>query len=384
MFELSEVQKAAVDAVREFMQREVKPVASKLEHANEYPHDIVAHMKELGFFGFTIPPEYGGLGLDTVTYAAIIDEICQVWMSVSGILNAHLIMAYTVAKNGTEEQKRRFLPKMASGEWRGGVALSEPDAGSDLQAIRTTAVRKGDKYIINGTKMFITNSFHGNTFAVLAKTDPKAVPAHKGISLFIVQKGPGFEVTRQLDKLGYKGIDTCEVVFTDCEVPAENLIGGAEGKGFPMIMSGLELGRINVAARGVGLAQAALTDALRYSQQRVTFGKPICQHQAIQLKLAEMATRVRAARLLVMAAAEMKDRDERCDMEAGMAKLFCTETAMYCAEESMRIHGGYGYTKEFDVERYYRDAPLLVIGEGTNEIQRLIIAKQMIQRNPVA
>jgi len=384
MFELSDMQRAAVAAVREFMQREVKPVASELEHSNTYPQQIVEQMKELGFFGFTVPQAYGGLGLDTVTYAAIIDEICRVWMSISGILNSHLIMAYTVAQNGTEEQKRRFLPKMASGEWRGGVALSEPDAGSDLQAIRTVAERRGDQYIINGTKMFITNGRSGNTFALLAKTDPKAQPAHKGISLFIVQKGPGFVVTRDLDKLGYKGLDTCELVFDNFAVPAENLIGGVEGRGFAMIMSGLELGRINVAARGVGLAQAALDDAIRYSQQRVTFGKPIWQHQAIQLKLADMATRVRASRLLVAAAAQMKDKGERCDLEAGMAKLFCTETAMFCAEESMRIHGGYGYTKEFDVERYYRDAPLLVIGEGTNEIQRLIIARQLIQRNPVA
>jgi alkylation response protein AidB-like acyl-CoA dehydrogenase len=274
---------------------------------------------------------------------------------------------------------------MATCERRGGIALSEPGAGTDLQAIRTTATRDGDWYVLNGTKLWVTNGLHGNTYAVLVKTDPSASPAHRGISLFIVEKdqGPGFIVSREIEKLGYKGLDTCEVVFDNYRVPVANLIGGQEGLGFKLIMSGLELGRINVAARGVGLAQAALDDAVRYAQQRETFGKQIWQHQAIQLKLADMATRVQASRLLTRSAAESKDRGERCDMEAGMAKLFATETAQYCALESMRIHGGFGYTKEFNVERYYRDAPLLLIGEGTNEIQRTIIAKQLIERHRI-
>lgn len=375
---------AAVAVVREFVDREVRPVARKLEHADEYPHAIVAQMKELGFFGFTIPEEYGGLGLSTSAYAQIVEVVSEAWMSLSGIFNSHLIMAYTLYNFGTPEQKARILPRMASGEWRGGLALTEPDAGSDVQAITTTAVRRGDHYVINGTKMFITNGRHGNTFALLAKTDPGAQPPYKGMSLFIIQKGgPGFTVSRDLEKLGYKGLDTCELVFEDFAVPAENLVGGVEGEGFRHVMSGLELGRINVAARAVGIARAALMDSIRYAQQRRAFGKPIWEHQAIQLKLADMATKVEAARLMVERAAEMKDRGERCDMEAGMAKLFATETCMEVTAEAMRIHGGYGYTKEFDVERYFRDAPLLVIGEGTNEIQRTIIARQLIKRNPV-
>jgi alkylation response protein AidB-like acyl-CoA dehydrogenase len=372
-----------LDAVDRFLAVEVKPCAHQLEQDDEYPAAIVEKMKALGLFGCTIATEYGGLGLSTVTYARIIERISAVWMSISGIMNSHLIMASAVQRHGTEAQKRAFLPRFASGELRGGVGLTEPDAGTDLQAIRTTAVRDGDHYVVNGAKTWITNSLYGGCLALLVKTDPTAQPRHKGMSLFIAEKGPGFIVNRKLKKLGYRGIDTCELTFDNYRVPADCLIGGVEGKGLQQVLSGLELGRINVAARGVGVARAALQDSVIYAQQRKTFGKPICEHQAIQLKLGEMATRTEAARLLVDSAARAFDRGERCDMEAGMAKLFATEAAMENALEAMRIHGGYGYSTEFDVERYYRDAPLLLIGEGTNEMQRLIIARQLIERNPL-
>jgi len=302
-------------------------------------------------------------------------------MSVSGIINSHLIMAMTVQRSGTEEQKRHYLPKFATGELRGGVGLTEPDCGTDLQAVRTLAKREGDYYVVNGRKTWITNSMYGNTIALLVKTDPNTQPAHKGMSLLVAEKGPGFVVTRKLEKLGYRGIDTCELAFEDYKVPVSRLIGGVEGRGLQQILSGLELGRINVAARGVGIARAALTEAVNYSKVRKTFGKPICEHQAIQLKLADMATRVEASRLLVEKAAQAYDRGERCDMEAGMAKLFATEAAAENSLEAMRIHGGYGYSTEYPVERLYRDAPLLLIGEGTNELQRIIIARQLIARS---
>jgi len=372
-----------LDSVRRFLERDVKPHVHRLEHDDVYPEEIVEKMKVLGLFGATIAAEYGGLGLSTQTYARIVELVSTVWMSLSGIFNSHLIMAAAVQRFGTEEQKRRFLPRFASGELRGGLALTEPDCGTDLQAIRTVARREGDQYRINGTKTWISNGIYGQCFALLVKTDPGAQPRHRGMSLFLAEKGPGFAVSRKLEKLGYKGIDSAELVFSDYRIPADRLIGGGEGRGLQHALGGLELGRINVAARGVGVAQAALDEAVRYSQLRHTFGKPICEHQAIALKLGEMATQVRAARLLVEDAARIYDRGERCDMEAGMAKLFATEAAIDCSLESMRIHGGYGYSKEFTVERLYRDAPLLVIGEGTNEMQRLIIARQLIQRNPV-
>jgi alkylation response protein AidB-like acyl-CoA dehydrogenase len=337
----------------------------------------------MGLFGCVIAPQYGGLGLSTTTYAKIIERISSVWMSISGIINSHLIMAMVVQRNGTEEQKSSFLPRFATGELRGGVGLTEPDCGTDLQAIRTVAKRAGDAYVVNGRKTWITNSLHGNCLALLVKTDPDAKPRHKGMSLLIAEKGPGFTVSRKLEKLGYKGIDTCELSFDDYEVSAARLIGGIEGRGLQQILNGLELGRINVAARGVGIAGAALTEAVSYSQVRKTFGKPICEHQAIQLKLADMATRLEAARLLTYRAAAAYDRGERCDMEAGMAKLSATEAALENSVDAMRIHGGYGYSKEFNIERLYRDAPLLIIGEGTNELQRIIIAKQLIERNRV-
>lgn len=379
-----EQEELILDGIERFLERDVRPYVSELEAGDIYPEEIVVKMKELGLFGATISAEYGGLGLPATTYAKIVEKISATWMSVSGIINSHLIMAAAVERHGTDAQKESYLPRFASGELRGGVALTEPDAGTDLQAIRTVAKREGNQgYRVNGNKMWITNSIHGNCVALLAKTDPDAEPRHKGMSLFIAEKGPGFNVSRKLEKLGYKGIDTAELVFEDYFVAADRLIGGKEGFGLKQILSGLELGRINVAARGVGIAQAALDEAVNYSQMRKTFGKPICQHQAIQLKLADMATRAEAARLLTERAAEAYQRGDRADMEAGMAKLFATEAAMDNALDAMRVFGGYGYSKEFPIERMFRDAPLLLIGEGTNEIQRIVIARQLIERNPV-
>ena len=372
-----------LDAVDKFLETDVRPYAHDLEARDEYPAEIVEKMKALGLFGCLISPEYGGLGLSSTTYAKIIERISAVWMSVAGIVNSHVIMSSAVQRNGTEKQKEHYLPLFATAELRGGIALTEPDCGTDLQAIRTTAKRDGDDYIVNGAKTWITNSYYGNCFALLVKTDPNAQPRHKGMSLLIAEKGLGFNVTRKLPKLGYLGIDTCEIFFENYRVPVDRLIGGIEGHGLKQILGGLELGRINVAARGVGLAEAALNESVSYAQTRKTFGKPICEHQAIQLKLAEMATRVEASRLLTYRAAEAFDRGDRCDMEAGMAKYFATEAAIENATEAMRIHGAYGYSKEFNVERLYRDAPLLVIGEGTNEMQRIIIARQLISRNPI-
>jgi alkylation response protein AidB-like acyl-CoA dehydrogenase len=371
-----------LDAVDRFLERDVRPVAHALEAADTYPREIVEKLQALGLFGATIAPEYGGLGLSALTYARIVERVSAVWMSVAGLFNSHLIMAAAVQRSGTGEQKRRYLPRFASGELRGGIALTEPDCGTDLQAIRTHARRDGDHYVVNGAKTWITNSVEGHLLAVLVKTDTRAEPRYKGMSLLLIEKGAGFNVTRRLPKLGYRGIDTGEMVFEDCRVPVANLIGGQEGRGLQQVLNGLELGRINVAARGAGLARACLDEALRYAQSRRTFGKPIAEHQAIQLKLADMATRTEASRLLVESAARAYDAGRRCDMEAGMAKLFATETALENSLEAMRIHGAYGYSKEFNIERYYRDAPLLAIGEGTNELQRIIIARELVKRNP--
>jgi alkylation response protein AidB-like acyl-CoA dehydrogenase len=381
--EEAEAEAVIFASIDRFLDRDVKPYAQKLEHDDVYPEDIVERMKELGLFGATIDSAYGGLGLSTTVYASIVERISRVWMSLTGIFNSHLIMAAAVQRFGTDAQKSAYLPRFATGALRGGLALTEPDCGTDLQAIRTVARRRGDVYVINGTKTWISNGIYGQCFALLVKTDPEAEPRHKGMSLFIAEKGDGFHVSRKLEKLGYKGIDSAELVFEDYAVPADRLIGGKEGFGLKHALGGLELGRINVAARGVGLAQAALDQALAYSQVRKTFGKPICQHQAIQLKLGDMATQVQAARLLTQDAARAYDQGQRCDMEAGMAKLFATETAVNVSLEAMRIHGGYGYSKEFVIERIYRDAPLLVIGEGTNELQRIIIARQLVERHPV-
>ena len=370
-------------AIGRWLERDVRPQVLALEHADAYPTQMVEQMKAFGLFGATIAPEYGGLGMPTLAYARLVALISAVWMALPGVFSSHLMMAAAVQRFGTEAQKRRFLPRFASGEMRGGLALTEPDCGTDLQAIRTRAVRDGDHYVVNGSKCWITNSVHGSCLALLVKTDPAAEPRHKGMSLLIAEKGPGFQAPRKLGKLGYKGIDTAEFALENYRVPADCLIGGAEGQGFQQAVAGLELGRINIAARGVGLARAALDDSVRYAQVRKTFGKPIGQHQAIQLKLAEMATRCEAARLLTDSAARAYERGERCDMEAGMAKYFASEAALRNAEEAMRIHGAYGYSTDLPVERYYRDAPLLCIGEGTNEIQRIIIARQLIARNPV-
>lgn len=371
-----------LDSVDRFLERDVKPYAHDLEASDTYPEDIVEKMKALGLFGATIAPEYGGLGLSAVTYARIVERVSAVWMSISGIFNSHLIMAAAVQRCGTGKQRKTFLPRFASGEVRGGIALTEPDCGTDLQAIRTQARRDGNAYVVNGTKTWITNSIHGDILAVLVKTDPSADPPHKGMSLFLVEKGEGISA-KPLEKLGYKGVDTGELEFDDCRVPADNLIGGEEGRGLQQILSGLELGRINVAARGVGIARVCLEEALAYAQIRKTFGKPICEHQTIQIKLADMATRVEAARLLTDSAARAYDTGERCDLEAGMAKLYATEAALTNSLDAMRIHGAYGYSKEYNIERYYRDAPLLAIGEGTNEVQRIVIARQLVERNPV-
>ncbi len=381
--EVIEVETQIIDAVDKFLVREVEPHVMALEHADEYPADMVEGMKELGLFGSIIPEEYGGLGLNVTTYAKIVERVTESWMSLSGIFNSHLIMANAVMRFGTEEQKRTWLPKFATGDVRGGLALTEPNCGTDLQAIRTSAKRDGDDYVINGTKTWISNGIHGSCFALLVKTDTEVEPRHKGTSLFIAPKGEGFTASRKLEKLGYKGIDSAELVFEDYRLSADHLIGGTEGLGLKHAMGGLELGRINVAARGVGVAKRALDLAVAYAQQRETFGQPIAQHQSIQIKLADMATKLESSRHLTRAAAEALDAGERCDMEAGMAKLMATETALFNATESMRIHGAYGYSKEFEIERLYRDAPLLCIGEGTNELQKIIIARQLVARNPI-
>ena len=371
-----------LDSIDKWIEREVSPRVMAHDHADSYPHELVEQMKALGLFGATIGTEYGGLGLPATTYAKIVMAISARWMALTGVFNSHLMMAMAVERFGTPAQKAKWLPKFASGEIRGGLALTEPDAGTDLQGIRTVARRDGDEYVVNGAKTWITNSYEGQAVALLVKTDPDAQPRYKGISLFIAPKGPGFNVGKKLKKLGYKSIDTAEFALEDYRVPAANLIGEVEGEGFIQATNGLELGRINIAARGVGMAEAALKLASDYAQVRRTFGKPIAEHQAIQLKIGEMVTRARAARLLTLDAAEAYDRGERCDMEAGMAKYFASEAARTNAEEGMRIFGGNGYSQEYEIERYYRDAMLLCIGEGTNELQRLIISKQWVKRNP--
>ena len=371
-----------LDTVERFLDKEVRPIAHNLEQQDVYPHELVERMKTLGLFGATIGEQYGGLGLSARIYAKIVEQVSAVWMSVSGIFNSHLIMAAAVERFATDTMKEAYLPALAAGTLRGGIALTEPDCGTDLQAVRTRAVKDGDCYVISGTKQWITNAVEGNVLAVLVKTDPHTSPAHKGMSLLLVEKSAGYRASK-LKKLGYRGIDTGEVLFDEVRVPATNLVGETEGRGLQQILSGLALGRINVAARGVGVADAALQAAIRYSQERKTFGVPIHSHQSIQIKLADMATKVEAARLLTDKAAKVYDSGARCDLEAGMAKLFASESALENSLESMRIHGAYGYSPDNDVERYYRDAPLMAIGEGTNELQRLIIARQLIERNPI-
>jgi len=375
-------EQAMVDAIEVWAEKELRPVAKTFDHADEYPLEIVEQMKELGLFGATISEEYGGVGLSASTYAKIVVKVASIWMAPSGIFNSHLIMAAAIERSGTEEQKRKYLPRMATGEFRGSLGLTEPNAGSDLQAIRTVAVRDGDHYVINGTKTWISNSLHGDSTLLLVKTDPDAEPRHRGMSMFIAEKHDGFEVTGKLKKLGYRSIDTCELAFNDYRVHKDELLGGEEGRGFKQAVGGLELGRINVAARGAGIAEGALMHALRYAQEREAFGQPIWKHQAIQLKLADMVTQVEGAKRLIETASVKYDRGERCDLEAAMAKLAGSEAGVFCAQEAMRIFGGYSYSVEYDIERYYRDSLLMCIGEGSNEILRTIIAKQLIDRYP--
>jgi alkylation response protein AidB-like acyl-CoA dehydrogenase len=372
-------QQVFVDAIETWAEKELRPVARKYDQADEYPHEIVEQMKELGLFGATIGEEHGGLGLSAWTYAQIVVKVASVWMAPSGIFNSHLIVASAIERHGTDEQKRKYLPKMATGELRGSIGLTEPNAGSDLQAIRTTARLDGDDYVVNGAKTWITNSLHGHMTLLLVKTDPDAQPRHKGMSLLIAEKGPGYTV-HKLKKMGYRAIDTCEINLENYRTPKSTLLGGVEGKGFAQTAGGLELGRINVAARGTGIAEGALKHSLRYAQERSAFGKPIWQHQAVQMKLADMVTQVEGAKRLIEQAARKFDRGERCDLEAAMAKLAGSEAGAYCAQEGMRIFGGYSYSVEYDIERYYRDAMLMCIGEGTNEILRQVIAKQLVDR----
>jgi len=375
-----EDQQEFVDAIETWVEKELRPVARKYDLEDEYPHDIVEQMKELGLFGATIGEEYGGLGLSAWTYAQIVIKVASVWMAPSGIFNSHLIAASAIERNGTEAQKRKYLPKMATGEIRGSLGLTEPNAGSDLQAIRTVAKLDGDHYVVNGSKTWITNSLHGHMTLLLVKTDPDAKPRHKGMSMLIAEKGPGYNVDGKLKKMGYRAIDTCQLSFDNYRVPKENLLGGVEGKGFVQTAGGLELGRINVASRGAGIAEGSLKMALRYAQERSAFGKPIWEHQAIQLKLADMVTQVEGAKRLIENAARMFDRGERCDLEAAMAKLAGSEAGVFCSQEAMRIFGGYSLSVEYEIERFYRDSMLMVIGEGTNEILRQVIAKQLIGR----
>lgn len=379
----SEDEKLLLDTVDRWVENEVKPIAREHDQEDKYPQELVERMKELGLFGATISPEYEGLGLPASIYAKIVTKVASVWMAPGGIFNSHLIMASAIERYGTDEQKQEWLPKLATGELRGGIALTESNAGTDLQSILTRADRNEQGYLLNGTKMWITNSLHGNCLMVLAKTDLTAKPAHKGMSAFLCRKGEGYDVTKKLKKMGYRAIDTCELTLENKQVGPDALLGGEEGRGLQQVLGGLELGRINVAARGAGIAEGALQMAVRYAQERETFGKPIAEHQAIQLKLADMATRVEASKLLVESAAKKFDTGERCDMEAGMAKYFASEAGVYCSQEAMRIFGGYSYSPEYEIERFYRDAMLMCIGEGTNELQQIIVAKQLIQRNKI-
>ena len=378
-FELSPEQELFRDSVRAFADREIRPVARQWERSGREPVEIVETMKELGFFGVTVPEEYGGLGADTVTMALLFEELSRAWMGIAGAIGSHTLAARMIARHGTVDQKQRWLPVLATGEVRTGIALTEPDAGSDLQGIRTTARLDGDHYVVSGTKTWITNARAAGMLPVLVKTDPSATPAHRGMSVLLVETDtPGFAVSKDLGKLGYKGTETCELVLDECRVPTDALLGGAEGSGLKQVLSGLETGRVNIAARACGVAQEALDQAVAYAKQRYAFGQPIADFQAIQLKLADMATEVQAARLLTWYAASRTDAGRRADREAGMAKLFASEVALKASLESMRIHGAYGYSTELDIERLYRDAPLMAIGEGTNDIQRLVIARSLL------
>jgi alkylation response protein AidB-like acyl-CoA dehydrogenase len=377
---LTEEEAAIVSLVGEFVDREVRPVAQQLDHANTYPEKLIGQMKEMGIFGLAIPEPWGQAHVSAQCYAAVTEELARGWMSLAGAMGGHTVVAKLLVSYGTQEQKDAYLPKLATGEIRATMALTEPGGGSDLQAMRTTARRDGDHYVVNGAKTWITNARRSQLIALMCKTDPAAVPPHRGISILLAEHGPGFHVSRDLPKLGYKGVESCELAFDDFRVPASALLGGTEGHGFAQMMRGLEIGRIQVACRALGVARAALEDSLRYAQEREAFGVPIWQHQSIGNYLADMATKLEAARQLVHYAARRYDSGERADLEAGMAKLFASETAMEITLNAVRVHGGYGYSTEFDVERYFRDAPLMIVGEGTNEIQRNVIARQLIKR----
>ena len=383
MSHLNDEEAFLVDTVRAFINRDVKPTVRDVEHANEYPERWIEQMKELGIYGLAVPEEYGGMPVSMPCYAQVTEELARGWMSLAGAMGGHTVVAKLLTDYGTEEQKRAYLPRMATGELRATMALTEPGGGSDLQAMTTTAKTDGDDLVITGSKTWITNARRSDMIALLCKTDPNATPRHAGISIVLVEPGPGFTVSQDLPKLGYKGVESCELVFDGYRTPTTQILGGAPGQGFAQMMRGLETGRIQVAARALGVAAAALEDSLAYAQQRETFGKPIWKHQSIGNYLADMATKLTAARQLTRYAAERFESGERADMEAGMAKLFASETAMEIALNAVRIHGGYGYSTEFDVERYYRDAPLMIVGEGTNEIQRNVIATQLITRGKI-
>jgi alkylation response protein AidB-like acyl-CoA dehydrogenase len=382
--DLTDDESAIVEVVRDFVDREVRPVARELDHTNTYPEAQIEQMKKLGIYGLAIPEPWGEAHVSTPCYALVTEELARGWMSLAGAMGGHTVVAKLLLAFGTQEQKDRYLPKMATGELRATMALTEPGGGSDLQAMRTTARKERDDYVVNGSKTWISNARRSDLTALLCKTDPAATPAHRGVSILLVEKGPGFTVSRDLPKLGYKGIEACEIAFDDMRVPCSALLGEREGEGFGQMMRGLEVGRIQVASRALGVSRAALEDALRYAQERETFGKPIWKHQTIGNYLADMATKLVAARQLVLYAARKYDSGERADMEAGMAKLFASEMAMQIALDAVRIHGGYGYSTEYDVERYFRDAPLMIVGEGTNEIQKNVIVRQLIKRNSVA
>jgi alkylation response protein AidB-like acyl-CoA dehydrogenase len=381
---LSAEEQAVVETVRAFVDREVRPVARDLEHADEYPEQLIEQMKQLGVFGLAVPEPWGEAAVSMPCYALVTAELARGWMSLAGAMGGHTVVAKLLLAFGTDEQKDRYLPRMATGEVRATMALTEPGGGSDLQAMTTVARRDGDGYVVNGAKTWITNSRRSQLIALLCKTDPAATPKHAGISILLVEHGPGLTVSRDLPKLGYKGVESCELSFDDYRAPASALLGGVEGRGFAQMMKGLETGRIQVASRALGVGRAAFDDALRYAQDRESFGRPIWQHQSIGNYLADMATKVTAARQLILHAAEVYDSGARADMEAGMAKLFASEMAMQVALDAVRIHGGYGYSTEFDVERYFRDAPLMIVGEGTNEIQRNVIAAQLVKRGGLA
>ena len=377
---LSAEEQAVVDVVHDFVDRDVRPVVRELEHANEYPEALIETMKRLGIFGLAIPEEYGGFRVSMPCYALVTEELARGWMSLAGAMGGHTVVAKLLLAFGTEEQRARYLPRMATGEVRATMALTEPGGGSDLQAMTTVARRDGDRYVVNGAKTWISNARRSQLIALLCKTDPHATPAHRGVSILLVEHGPGLTVSRDLPKLGYKGVESCELNFDDYVAPADAVLGGVEGQGFAQMMTGLETGRIQVASRALGVGRAAFEDALRYAQERHSFGEPIWKHQSVGNYLADMATKLTAARQLVLYAAQRAEQGHRCDLEAGMAKLFASETAMQIALDAVRVHGGYGYSTEFDVERYFRDAPLMIVGEGTNEIQRNVIVRQLVSR----